>query len=330
MKNKQLYIIIGSVVVLALVGWGLYKYVFNKKTTVSTTQTKLSAESFAKNSCWLYHEYVYRVDFSDTALPSLFFIRNSDGTFSPSQADSTANQITGNGFFIDSTGTCMITEHMARPWVLGNEEQQPLKEMINSCLAAKDELINKDYRVAGQTVALFAVLNNYKDFMEYNVSAAVPGQEGYSIAYPVQKINLSGLNTVPAFSKLPGGTDASVFKILKTVLNSSNANDPVAQTMADSISAVLDNSSHLDRMTLFKGDGFFYEGSVVFDTAGNLMGNLHYDNSKWKLVPVAAFIQNPPAYVPNEPQEGWAYDSTASCWNRMFKKIAAGEPVADH
>ncbi len=330
MKKNQLYIIIGSVVVLALAGWGLYKHFSKKTTTISSTQAKLSAESFAKNSCWLYHEYVYRVDFGDTALKPFFFIRNSDGTFSPSQADSTANTITGNGFFIDSTGACMITEKMARPWVLSDEEQEPLNEMLNSWLAAKDEVINKGYHVTGQTVALFAVLNDYKNFIEYNVSAAVPGQEGYSIAYPVQKINLTGLNMVPAFSKLPVGSEASIYKILKTVLNNSNANNPVAQNIADSISAILDNTAHLDKITLFKGDGFFYEGSVVFDTSGNILGNLHYDNSKWKLVPMAAFIQNPPAYSLNEPQEGWAYDSTASAWNRVFKKIAAGEPADDH
>ena len=66
MKKKQVYILAASIVVLSLAAWGGYKY-FYSKTTVST-QTKTGADQFVKNAAWLYHEYVYRVDFRDTSL----------------------------------------------------------------------------------------------------------------------------------------------------------------------------------------------------------------------------------------------------------------------
>ena len=325
MKKKQVYILAASVVVLALAAWGGYKY-FYSKTTV-TTQTKNNADQFVKNAAWLYHEYVYRVDFSDTALRPFFFVQNSDGTFSPSQADSSGNHISGNGFLADSTGALMMTDMMARPWVLSPEGERPLREMTDAWLAAQEFVTDKSYRVTGQTVVLFAVLNEAKDYIEYNVAPAAPGQEGYALAYPAEMINLSGLSQgMPVFSTLPPAGTA-MLRIVKTVMNKNAAGESAATTLVDSVAADIDNAGYLGKLNAFRGDGFFYEGSVVFDTTGNFLGQLHYDNSKWKLMPVTGFVANPPSYTDTEIKETWGFDHSLNAWTRRSKIIPAGRPV---
>jgi hypothetical protein len=115
MKNKNLYIIL-SVLLLAAGVWAGYKYIFSKKTV--SGKNSIFVRSYIPNACWVYHEYVYRVDFTDESIPAFLFVRNEDGTFSPSNEDEPANQVTGNGFIMDTTGAAIISDKIARPWEL--------------------------------------------------------------------------------------------------------------------------------------------------------------------------------------------------------------------
>lgn len=311
MNKKQVYII-AAIIVIGIAGWFGYKYIFGKK----SADKKFSVQSFSPNSCWIYHEYVYRVDFSDPSLEPFFFVQDADGTFSPSSADSDGNHITGNGFIIDSAGTCVITDKMAMPWVLNPEEQQPLRDLVDQWLDLKnDYYLNKEYSITGQTVALFAVLKSPEDFIEYSLNSTLPGQNGYSFVYPVQKTFLKGVETG---IKLPATTlaDESVFQVLKTTFDENNNSNPLAVTSIDSIHAEKTNDGYLDNIKIYKGDEFFFEGSIVFDATGMLIGSLHYDDKRWKLQPFQPFTNNLPIYDTNEPQEKWEYDQSSRSWNK--------------
>lgn len=327
MKKNQVYIII-VILFAAAAAWFGYRYFFKKEVTVSGIQ-KRSIQDFASNSCWVYHEFVYRVDFSDPALESFLFIRNEDGTFSPSEANREGNHIISNGFIIDSTGACVITEKTATPWILTDDEQILLKELVDAWLDLKPEITNRDYRITGQTVALFVVLNNPKEFIEYAVSAPVPGQQGYSLAYPFQKTLLTGIQPAIEFSALTADQDTSVLQILKTSFDENNTENPLTKTSVDSISATRSVDGYLENIKIFSGDDFFYEGSAVFDHAARLLGNLHYENKKWTLVPFTSFVQNPPTYAENEIQEKWAYDLATPAWKRIHKTNNANEATVN-
>ena len=320
MKQKQVIIIASAVVVLALAGWGGYK-LFSKTTTVRTVRT--SIEPFAKHAAWVYHEYVYRVDFSDTALRPFLFVQNSDGTFSPSQADSSGNHIAGNGFIMDSTGALMLTDRLAQPWTLSATEEKPLREMVDSALAGFDFVKDRNYRITGQTVALFAVLNDPKDLIEYNIVPAAPGQDGYALAYPAEKISLAGMNVTPAFGAIPAAGN-TILRIVKTVMDRGTAGS-VARTVIDSVAADVDAAGYIGQLNAFKSDGFFNEGSVVFDSIGSFIGQLHYDNNKWKIVPVKSFVASPPVYADLNVKETWGYEDSLHMWVRTSKIIAPGE-----
>lgn len=312
MKNKQVNIALIILVVVAA-GWLGYKYVFNKKSSKKKT---ISAQSFSPNSCWVYHEYVYRVDFSDESLQPFLFVREEDGTFSPSKADSPGNNITGNGFIIDSTGASAISETIATPWKLSEDEQAPLKEIVEEWLDLKDGLQSKEYHITGQTVALFVVLNDPKNFIEYTVADLVPGQQGYSMIYPSQKTLMKGIETGFQFSNNSSGNTFATLQVLKTTFDENNTEHPTAVTNIDSISAEKDNEGYLSNIKVMKGDEFFYEGSTVLNESGNYLGNLHFWDKKWKLIPVQSFVQNPPNYDVREPQVILEYDLN----NRNWKK----------
>ena len=323
MKKNQVYIII-VFLFAAAAGWFGYRYFSKKEITVSSIQ-KRSIQDFAASSCWVYHEFVYRVDFSDPALESFLFIRNEDGTFLPSEATKAGNHIISNGFIIDSTGACAITEKTATPWILTNDEQILLKELVDAWLDLKPEITNREYHITGQTVALFVVLNNPKDFIEYIVSDPVPGQQGYSLAYPFQKTLLSGIQAGIEFSALTADSDTSVFQILKTSFDEKDTENPLTKTSIDSISVTRSVDGYLENIKVFIGDEFFYEGASVFDQSARLLGNLHYENKKWALVPVTSFVQNPPTYAENEIQEKWEYDLNMLAWKRISKTNYTGE-----
>ena len=315
MKKNQLYIIIG-VLVVGQAAWLGYKYFYAKKDS-AVAQEQITAQAFTPNSCWIYHEYVYRVDFRDTSIHSFLFIRNADGTFSPSLADSSANHIIGNGFIIDSTGACATTEKLASPWTLSEEQQKPLKEMVDGWLDSQENLTDRDYHITGQTVALFVVLNNPKDFIDYKVSAAAPGQEGYSVIYPSQKTRLSGIQPGISFQAGLTASDAAVLQVLKTTFDENNTEDPIAKTTVDSIIATTGADGYLANIKVMKGDEFFYEGATVFDSAGKCLGNLCYNDKKWKLIQFASFVQNAPAYKDDEAAQQWEYDKISGTWRRI-------------
>lgn len=318
MRKNQVYLFV-IILAAGIAGWFGYKYFFYKKSSVSFGQP-VSVQSFYSHSCWVYHEYVYRVNFSDQSLSPFLFIRDADGTFSPSKADSSGNHIIGNGFIIDSTGACATTEKITNPWVLSVEEQKPLRELVDAWLEMKDGLVNRDYSITGQTVALFVVLNNPENFIEYTISSPVPGQLGYSLIYPFQKTLFKGIVSSLAFSNNEFGNEASVFQVLKTTFDENNSASPVAKTTIDSISAIKNTDRNLSEIKVITGDEFFYEGSAVFDEYGRILGNLHYQDKKWKLISILSFIQNPPTYQTNEPQEEWQYDSNVRGWKRIYGK----------
>ncbi len=318
MRKNQVYLIV-IILAAGIAGWFGYKYFFDKKSSVSPRQT-VSVQSFSSNSCWVYHEYVYRVNFSDQSLSSFLFIRDADGTFSPSKSDSSGNHIIGNGFIIDSTGACATTEKITNPWVLSVEEQKPLRELVDAWLEMKEGLVNRDYSITGQTVALFVVLHNPENFIEYTISSPVPGQLGYSLIYPFQKTLFKGIVSSLAFSNKELDNDASVFQVLKTTFDENNSENPVAKTTIDSFSAIKNMDGNLSDIKVITGDEFFYEGSAMFDEYGRILGNLHYQDNKWKLISILSFIQNPPTYQTNEPQEEWEYDLNAMAWKRIYMK----------
>jgi hypothetical protein len=313
MKKNQVYVAL-IILVVGASGWLGYKFFFKKKT--SSNENVITAQSFSPNSCWVYHEYVYRVDFSDQSINSFLFVRDPDGTFPPSNSDSSGNHVIGNGFIIDSTGACSISETIARPWELSDNEQLPLKEIVEKWLDFKEGLQSKDYHITGQTVALFVVLNDPKNFIEYTVAGQVPGQKGYSMIYPSQKTLMKGIETRFPFSNNFSGNTSLTLQVLKTTFDENNAENPAAVTAIDSISVEKDNEGYLNNIKVLKGDEFFYEGSTVFNESGNYLGNLDFRDKKWKLVPVQSFVQNPPAYEVNYPQEIWEYDLN----NRNWKK----------
>ncbi|MEP7237930.1 MAG: hypothetical protein ABI685_08700 [Ferruginibacter sp.] len=318
MKKNQVYLIV-IIIIAATAAWFGYQY-FSKKNNPGLSNQKKSIQSLSSNSCWVYHEYVYRVDFSNDTLKPFLFIRNDDGTFVPSEAEKPGNQIIGNGFIIDSAGACAITENTATPWILTDDEQKPLKDLVDAWLDLKTGITNREYHITGQTVALFVVLNNPKDFIEYGVSAPVPGQQGYSLIYPAQKIQLSGINPDFNFSATAISTDTSVFQILKTTFDENNTQNPLIKTAIDSISVTKSVDGILLNIKPITGDAFFYEGSAAFDEYGGLLGNLHYDKKNWVLISIGSFIQNPPAYAGNEIQEKWEYDLPVHAWVKNYPK----------
>jgi hypothetical protein len=313
MRRNLIPIIV--IIIIAAAGWGIYVFLKDRQ-QASSAGAIVSVQSLSPGSCWIYHEYVYRVDFKDTNQRSFFFIRNADGSFSPSNAENGGNNITGNGFIIDSAGACVVSQKMAAPWELSDEEKAPLNDMLQSWLDLKDGLTNSDYFISGQTVALFVVLNDPKDFIDYKISAVVPGQDGYRVIYPSNKLLIQGLQTIENFSgDLPGGP--SGFQVLKTTFDTSNKEYPVAITTVDSISAEINNDHYLTNITVMKGDPFFYEGSMLFGGNGMCIGHLHFENEKWKLIPLSFFVQQPPAYPVTDAQQTWAYDVNGKAWKKL-------------
>ena len=314
MKKNQLLIGLLALVAGTAIWFG-YKYFFSKKESAVAKQ-EITPQSYSPNSCWIYHEYVYRVDFSDESIAPFLFIRNADGTFSPSIADSSANHVIGNGFIIDSTGACATTEKIAAPWMLSDAEQRPLKELVDAWLDSQENMLNKDYHITGQTVALFVVLNNPNEFIDYKAVAVAPGQDGYRLIYPEEKINLSGIQTGSDFQAALHASDTTVLQVLKTTFDENDPVNPTAKTSIDSIMARTNADGYLDNIKVMKGDEYFYEGAVVFNGEGKFLGNLCYKEKKWKLVPFASFVQNPPVYNSSETQQ-WLYDKSSGVWKRI-------------
>ena len=325
MKKKQFYIII-LVLAAGSGAWFAYKHFFSKEPEVIAAQ-QVSVQSYSPNSCWIYHEYVYRVDFSEQSLSPFFFIMNSDGSFSPTLADSSGNHIYGNGFIIDSTGTCVTNEKITKPWKLTEEDQVPLKELVDAWLELKENIFNKDYHISGQTVALFVVLNDPKDFIEYSTSAPVPGQQDYSIIYPLQKTVFKGIKYDFGFSAGIVPENSTVLQILKTTFNEDDPQKTLVKTSIDSIQVTWPAEVYFENIKVLAGDEFFNDGSFVFDVQGKLLGNLYYENKKWKLMPISSFIQNPPAYNETEIREKWEYDVNTHAWKRIQKTGNVAETI---
>lgn len=325
MKNKQLLSVF-AILAIAALSWFGYKYFFRKKSNESAAATSIPVSNFLHNSCWVYHDYVYRVDFKnfDEAGPFLF-IRNIDGTFSPSKADSAVNNLTGNGFLIDSLGGCLLTENLAEPWILSDEEQQPLKEIIDDWLKQRfDNAVElsggvgfaiPDYTITGQTVALFVVMNNPKEFVEYYVPARMPGQNNYRIAYPDKKIELRGISSDFSFSNGSLVSGEGYFQVLKATFDESNNELPVVKQFIDSVHTDISGFT-LTNLKAIKGDNFFNEGSMVFDTAGRIIGNLGFKKGEWSFYPLNTIFSATPVYSGNEPAEVWQFDINTSAWTR--------------
>jgi len=93
--------------------------------------------------------------------------------------------------------------------------------------------------------------------------------------------------------------------------------NPVVKVSIDSVTATRSIDGYLNNIHVLKGDEFFYEGSVAFDGRGQCLGNLHYADKKWKLIPFLSFVQNSPMYTPGEPQEEWEYDLSQASWKKL-------------
>lgn len=314
MKKNQVYTVI-AVLIVAAAGLLGYKYLFNKKKTARTEQAS-SAESLTANSCWIYHEYVYRVNFSDRALQPFLFIRNTDGTFSPSIADSSGNTITGNGLIIDEEGGCVSTEQIGTPWKLSEEEQEPLRELVDTWLDTKYDLYTRDYTITGQTVALFIVLSNPEDFIEYNVTTSQTTEQGYSILYPAQRTGFDGIETGVSFLAAGAAPDTSFseFQVLNATLDENNTENPAIKTEVKNIMAALTMEGYLDKVQSANDNTFFNEGAMLFDKSGTCLGNLHYENSKWRLMPIMSIAENHRVYEDYDPKESWEYDKDRQSW----------------
>jgi hypothetical protein len=312
MKNKNLYIIL-SVLLLAAGGWVAYKYIFSKRS--GSGKNSISVQSYIPNACWIYHEYVYRVDFADPAIPPFLFVRGEDGIFSPSNEEEPGNQATGNGFLVDSTGAAIISKKVARPWELTEEEQQPLRDLIDEWLDLRPNTPDRNYYITGQTVVLFVVLNDPNDFIEYKTTQDLPGQLSYSVIYPVENTRLSGIQPVLSFSDGVEDNKETDFQVLKATFNE-NSEHPIVQVRIDSITATRNSEGRMDNIRVISGDEFFNEGSLVFDKHSKLAGHLHYENEKWHLVSYRSIIQDPPLYESYELKEQWEFDKQAMAWRK--------------
>jgi hypothetical protein len=313
MKNKNLYIIL-SVLLLAAGVWAGYKYIFSKKTV--SGKNSIFVRSYIPNACWVYHEYVYRVDFTDESIPAFLFVRNEDGTFSPSNEDEPANQVTGNGFIMDTTGAAIISDKIARPWELTVEEQQPLRDLIEEWFNLRPDNFDRNYHITGQTVVLFVVLNDPNDFIEYKTQQELPSQ----LSYPVENTRLSGIQPVLSFSDGMEDNKEKDFQVLKATFDEKSEN-PVVQVRIDSIKATRNSEGIMNDIRVVSGDEYFNEGSLVFDKHSKLLGHLHYENEKWHLVTYSSIIQDPPVYENFEFKEQWKFDKQAMVWRKTSSSI---------
>lgn len=333
MNKKQGYALL-IILIVAAAGWLVYTWFIKEKENQNASAEIKPVQQYLPNACWVYHEFVYRVDFSGLeSTGPYFFVRNEDGTFSPSKADSAANNITGNGFLVDSAGACLITEKLAAPWSIDEKEKQLLKELIDEWLQIKydADLENTNgvaapkpgYSITGQTVAFFIIINDAKNYIEYNVSEQAPGQDGYRLAYPVRKIYLQGIGSSFTFSSVKANSRQLNMQILKSSFDENSPDNPVSKPLTDSIQSSLSEENFLDNLKILKGDDFFYEGSVLFDDKGNILGSMSYKNSKWLYHPVSALVTNTPAYSEYDPQERWMFDRLTGKWNLTYKKDQA-------
>lgn len=302
--------------IAAFAGWLGYYY-FLKPDRYSA-----KAENYYfPNSCWIYHEYVYRVDFRDKNLKSFFFIRNNDGTFSPSRLDSSGNLVTGNGFIVDPGGACVTTRKMYQPWELSDGQSELLKDLIDKWLDMQEGPIDKTYKITGQTVALFVVLSNPKQLIEYTNYVNDPGVGQYGVIYPEKKINLRGIKTDYQHADKPAYGSSTTWRVLNTTFDENPDVDvPHTRTASNDITATLTQEGYLDNITVQKGDEYFSEGSSLFNSSGHWMGILHYQNKRWQLAStlfVTPVLRN---YESNQIIEDWEYNQATSIWRRIFKK----------
>lgn len=312
MNKKHLYIA-AAILVIGVAGWFAYKYTFGKK----TSRHSISAQAFSANSCWIYHEYVYRVDFTDDSMGPFLFIRNEDGSFSPSAEESAGNSITGNGFLIDEEGGCVTTEKITTPWTLNEEEQKSLREVVDAWLEMKTDMYSRDYTITGQTVALFVVLNDPEQYIEYTALAPLPEQVGYGLLYPVEKTSFAGVNTTVSYQDKIEESSHMVLQVLKTTFDENAAERSSVKTSADSITAEKNAEGFLENIQVLKGDEFFNEGSIVFDGAGKCLGNLHYENNKWRLMSFRSIAENHRIYEDYTSKQSWEYDINRQGWIKL-------------
>ncbi|MBS4066521.1 MAG: hypothetical protein KGZ74_18310 [Chitinophagaceae bacterium] len=274
------------------------------------------------NTCWAYHEYVYKVSFDDPdqSFPDLFFVRDADGFFKPAKADSSANSITGNGFLVDSTGACLITEKFAEPWLLSKEEQQPLKELVDEWLEQKFQLevertagigfAKPAYFISGQTVVMFTVLNTPNNYIEYTITASAPGQTGYRVAYPAYPMLFSGVREDIRFhtSILNGYTSN-----LKTANGILEAPQQRLKNDLNNITATFTIELALEDVSGSSTDQW-NEGAVILDAfTGSFYGLLTYSNNQWKYIPIHNAVKNKPEYK-QQVTEKWVYITVNKEW----------------
>ena len=101
----------------------------------------------------------------------------------------------------------------------------------------------------------------------------------------------------------------------------------MVKTSIDSIQVTWPVEVYFENIKVLAGDEFFNDGSFVFDVQGKLLGNLYYENKKWKLMPISSFIQNPPAYNETEIREKWEYDVNTHAWKRIQKTGNVAETI---
>jgi hypothetical protein len=288
----------------------------NKK----TQSNKPVADDFISNTCWVYHEYVFKVEFvaDTTFLPPLFFVRNEDGTFSPSKADSAGNHVTGNGFIIDSSGACMITDYLNEPWLLTEEERIPLIRLIKEWLSLQPGRENIAFDITGQTIALFVLLRKPQQYIEYTVSASSLPMNGGKLIYPVQRVLLKGMTSQFKFQPATvRNLDKKNYSILKAIFNEQVPESPEVIITQDSITATVNADGYLENIQTLKGDGLFAEGSALFDTDGNWAGILTYIHQKWRLLPALPSPGTSHDYDDVKIYQEWKFDGHNKTWQRL-------------
>jgi len=72
----------------------------------------------------------------------------------------------------------------------------------------------------------------------------------------------------------------------------------------------------LSNLKAIKGDSFFNEGSMVFDSAGRIIGNLGYKKGEWSFFQLSSIFSTTPVYSGNEQAEVWQFNINTSAWVR--------------
>ncbi|MDB5231789.1 MAG: hypothetical protein JWN76_2594 [Chitinophagaceae bacterium] len=111
---------------------------------------------YTNNLGLVYHSFVFKLTFEDVSEEPVYFIKNSNGSFSQWKKDMEPNYATGSGLLLNSKGRCVTSGYMGIPW-----EKDLVNPELNREIATYRRAfnINGKATLSGFTIKLGFYLN---------------------------------------------------------------------------------------------------------------------------------------------------------------------------